>query len=261
MFVTSFKPEMYQATGARLIESFNHYCRGMYLVACAEQFEELPASPPSSYVEYIDITNDPVLTRWLDVNRAIIPQHLGGTLPKCTCLVSGFGIDEEHQKGCRFGWYNRNAARWFRKIVSLNRVAACYPHSYLIWIDSDCRFKKPLPNDVALSWFDNNDGFYCKSSMRTVLESGVLGINLNKRGGDFLQAIVERYRSGVFRADPRWDDGYQIQQVIDGSKGLSLIDLAPYALSYRAEVIGTSPIGVYLEHYRGVHGPVLHIMT
>lgn len=252
---------MYSATGIHLLESFGRYCRDMALVACLEQFGDQPPKHADPNVLFADLTEDPVLRTWLSTNADIIPQHLGGRAKPCTCAVVGFGIDEHHVEGCPNAWYNRNAARWFRKAVALHIVAERYPGARLIWLDSDCRFIKPLNSATVLTWFGDGAGFYCKSSMRKVLESGVFGLNLREGGSAFLADLLAKYSSGAFRNDPRWDDGYQIQTIIDKRSDLKMIDLAPHALPYRAEVIATSVLGEYLEHYRGVHGPVLHLMT
>lgn len=261
VFVTSFKRDMYSATGVHLLDSFSRYCHGMLLMACLEEFGNQPPQCSDPRIHFADMTEHPVLRNWLSANADIIPHHLGGEAQPCACTVVGFGIDEHHVEGCRNAWYNRNAARWYRKAVALHIAAVQFPKGQLVWLDSDCRFTKPLHAETVLTWFGDGAGFYCKSPMRKVLESGVFGLNLGAGGSEFLSDLLTRYSSGSFRDDPRWDDGYQIQSVIDKRPDLNMADLAPHALSYRAEVIATSPLGEYLEHYRGVHGPVLHLMT
>lgn len=260
VFVTSFKPDMYTATGKHLLDSFGSYCNDAEMFACVEEFgESVPQTRP--HVSFYDITADDMLLEWLRSNTDLIPKHLGGAAEPCNCPVTGFGIEETHRAGCSYCWYNRNAARWFRKLVALKCACRNFPNRKLIWIDSDCRFKADLYGKTIASWFQNCSGFYFKSPQRKVLESGILGLDLGIAGSEFIRAVIERYMSGEFRQDLRWDDGYQIQMVINQRTDIELTDLAPTALPWHAEVIATSQVGRYIEHYRGTHGPVLRLMT
>ncbi len=260
-FVTSFKPDMYGATGKHLIGSFRRYCDDSQMFVCTESFTGTEGVEPDPRVVVHDITQDPLLLSWLEKNSDVIPKHLGGEAEPCDCPVSGFGIEEVHRDGCINGWYNRNAARWFRKLVALNSAMDHFPGGRLIWIDSDCRFKSDLLGRTICSWFNGSSGFYFKSPQRRVMESGILGFDLSKSGGELLHEVIERYTSGAFRKDLRWDDGYQFQLAVNRREDIWLVDLAPTALSWHAEVIAVSVVGKYIDHFRGTHGPVLHLMT
>jgi hypothetical protein len=259
-FVTSFEPDMYRATGIHLLQSFTTYCPECRLLACTESLAPSDFQHAGAGIDTCDITENPVLTEWLKQNSSIIPRHLGGTADQCGCTKTGFGVDEIHQRGCHYSWYNRNAARWFRKIIALDTASRVHPTSQLIWLDSDCRFKGRVTRDVASSWFQSADGFYFKSPQRRVLESGILGLDGSPTARTFLSMVLERFLSGEFRRDPRWDDAYQIQAVINSRSDIKMVDLAPSAYPYHAEVIAASVVGRYIEHYRGTHGPVLRLM-
>jgi hypothetical protein len=262
VFVTSFQPDMYHATGIHLIESFLAHCSDSKMLICTEKFDGEPLNAKDIRLRVHDITREPLLLEWLVENADIIPRHLGGLVDPCNCPVVGLGIEETHRPGCNNFWYNRNASRWFRKVVALKVAARQYPKNLLIWLDSDCRFKRHLSSGTAASWFSESTIFYFKSSERKVVDSGILGMDLSRGGIEFLDDVFDRYTSGKFRQDRRWDDGYQIQTVVDLRKDINMIDLAHSASSHwRGEVIATSIVGKYLDHYKGVHGSALRLMT
>ncbi len=260
VFVTSFRPDMYQATGIHLVASFKNYCVDAKMFVCTEAFEGELLDKMDLRIAEHDISDDAMLTKWLRDNADIIPRHLGGNAKPCDCAVTGFGIEEAHYDGCPNSWYNRNASRWFRKLVALKAAAEQYPAAKIIWLDSDCRFRRGVSSAIVESWFRQLNGFYFQGPQRKALESGIFGIDLSSMGRIFLNEVIARYTSGIFRHDLRWDDAYQIQTVITQRSDISMNDLATAQMYRRAEVIEPSVVGKYLIHYRGVHGPVLQIM-
>src|SRR5262245_36387055 len=119
LYVTSFNSELYQATGHRLVESFLR-CSGATLLACHEDHagSELPDDPR---IRQYDLDTSKMLHGWLTENTAIIPANLGGTAGPCDCDARDepFG---PHRTGCHWFWFNRNASRWFRKLVALDHA-------------------------------------------------------------------------------------------------------------------------------------------
>jgi hypothetical protein len=91
----------------------------------------------------------------------------------------------------------------------------------------------------------------------------VVGYNLHPQagGGAALDALLGRYASGAFRTDPRWDDCYQLQQVLSRLPAGTHADLATAVDPKHAEVVPHSPLAPYLAHRKGRHGRELGIMT
>jgi len=258
LYVTSFAPDMYAATGVHLVDSFLASGSEGAMLLCHEGGLDSQISQASPRLSCFDLDSSPFLREWLQRNRDIIPAALGGDAQPCDCPNAGnpFG---EHVFRCAYQWFNKNASRWFRKIVSLEQAMLHGDVDTLIWIDCDCRFKKALPFQVWSDLFDGASALYHKSPERNVIESGVIAFRMNESGRGLLQDVIERYRSGRFREDRRWDDAFQFQRVFESTPGAPVKDLATSA-GFDGYVLPSSPLGEYLDHYKGVHGSVLRLM-
>ncbi len=248
---------MYYATGVHLIDSFLKTQTDNELLCCHEgKIDEINRLEHQSLRKY-DLDTSAFLHSWLEANKDIVPVALGGAAELCRCPEPDNPY-AEHVSRCPYSWFNKGASRWFRKIVSLD-VALREETDAVVWIDSDCRFKKSLPATVWLSLFSEHAALYHKSPQRAVIESGVLAFRLNTYGKDLLKLVIDTYRSGDFRKEERWDDGYIFQKVFERHPELPSRDLAIAALTFDF-VLPSSPIGDYIEHYKGVHGTVLRLM-
>ncbi|SPF45687.1 hypothetical protein SBA4_3410004 [Candidatus Sulfopaludibacter sp. SbA4] len=260
LFVTSFDREMFAATGAVLAISFLDFVSEGTLLVCHEGFESSVIFQHPGLLAY-DLRQAPLLRQWLADNRDIIPTHLGGTAGICGCPDpdNPFG---PHRAGCHWQWFNKNASRWFRKVVSLDYALELRGYDSMIWVDSDCRFRKRLPEGEVERWFGGKSVFYLKSPDRDVLESGVLGLRTTMPGMKFVRAAVERYRTGAFRNDVRWDDAFQFQRSLETHPEIESIDLAVCATGTKpyGHVLAHSPAGEYIVHRKGFHGSKLGLM-
>lgn len=248
LFVTSFAPDMYRVSGLRLVQSFLESGTGGTLLLC-EEGNAAAAAPADPRIRRYDLDRSEFLAGWLTANRDIIPVNLGGSAPPCDCPTPDIW---NHRSGCVWGWFNKNASRWFRKIVSLDYARSLPGYDALVWLDSDCRFKKCLPEIQVEEWFSTASVFYVKSPDREVAESGVIGFRLDEDGRRFLRLTSDRYRTGEFRLYPRWDDGYQFQVTLDEHPEIPAVDLASHMSAHWA-VVPNSAVGEYLEHDKGVH--------
>lgn len=266
LWVTSFGPDMYRATGRNLVSTFLNSGTAGELVAFAEgMVADPPAVPAPDRVTVRHLDGDPWLDGWLRANRDIIPRALGGAAGPCQCPTAGDPHARDHKPRCVGQWFNKNAARWFRKVASL-RLALAHADARkarpdaLIWVDSDCVFRRKVVPAEAGRWFGSADVFYLQSARRKAIESGVIGFRTNPGGREFLSRVFRLYESGDFRAEARWDDGYIFTVVKDRGKDLKAVDLA-FRTTGRAEVVPNSPLAPYLAHYKGRHGRGLGLMT
>jgi hypothetical protein len=249
LYVTSFDATLYEATGARLIASFLGTHSDGTLLVCHEQGAGDALSEHPQLLTY-DLDGSEFLKSWLSTHRDIIPQHLGGLARECGC--PGHSLFDGHVTGCHWFWFNKNAARWFRKIVALEYARWLEGFDCLVWLDCDCRFKRRLHSATVEAWFASSSVFFLKSPARRVMESGVLGIRLDAVGRTFLDLTIDRYRSGAFREYERWDDGFQFQVTIDENPSMAAIDLAARTTS-GTFVVPNSPVGAFIGHNKGVH--------
>ena len=215
---------------------------------------DCPADDISGY----DLDESSLLREWLANNRDIIPVELGGEAEPCRCGEAE-NPWSRHVPRCPYQWYNKNASRWFRKVVSLESAANCPEAEALVWVDSDCRFKSTLPSSIWADLFEGASVLYHKSRHRKVIESGVIAFKMDAGGRCLLSDVVDRYLSGRFRRDLRWDDGFQFQQAIKEHPAIRCIDLAS-ASDSGYNVLPSSPLGRYIDHHKGTHGAVLHLM-
>lgn len=253
LFVTSVSPDLYRASGRRLIRAFLREGVEGTLLCCHEGSLGSVIVPRPPRLATCDLDRDRFLARWLQCHRAIIPRHLGGTAGPCACPQPENPFAPDHRPGCTGQWFNKNASRWFRKIASLRHALTLDP-GVIVWVDADCRFRRRLTAARLERCFDGHGVFYLQSPDRRIPETGVMGFHLARGGRRFLEALIARYESGRFRRDPRWDDSAQFHFTRQTLRRIRAIDLATRA-SGDAHVLRHSPLGRYLEHDKGRHGP------
>jgi hypothetical protein len=260
LFVTSFNAELFAATGGVMVVSFLDSVTDGTLLICHEGFSSDTIFQHPNLLSY-ELRQSALLQNWLWENRDLIPRQLGGTAESCDCPdhANPFG---DHRSGCHWQWFNKNASRWFRKVVALDYASGLEGFDTLVWVDCDCRFQADLTESEIQRWFQGKSVFYLKSPDRPVIESGVLGLRNTAGGRQFLHATVERYRSGAFRYDLRWDDAYQFQMTLETHPGIESIDLATSATGVKpyGHVLPNSPVGSYIAHRKGVHGSEMGLM-
>ena len=134
LYVTSFTPDLYARTGRQLVQSFLRSDSDGKLLVCHEgRFEENLPCAPQKVMSY-DLDKSDFLTAWLAANEDIIPVSLGGTAPACQCEEpdNPWG---RHRTHCVSQWFNKNASRWFRKIVALDVAAGLAKEGAIVWVD------------------------------------------------------------------------------------------------------------------------------
>jgi hypothetical protein len=246
LWVTSFATDMYRCSGARLVRSFLDSGTEGTLLLCVEQDAAADVNETPGLIKY-HLEESTLLATWLDANRDVIPNYLGGLAEDCDCPET-----PGHREGCHWEWFNRNASRWFRKIASLDHATVIAGFDAIVWLDADCEVIRAIPAREVQAWFGDAAVFYHKSSGRKVVESGVLGFRLDDAGRRWFGLAVDRYRTGEFRRYSRWDDGYHFQVTLDQHPEIPAVDLAARTDS-RGSVLPYSPVGQYLRHHKGVH--------
>ena len=252
LYVTSFSPDLFIATGRSLLQSYCRIGSPDRMLVC---HEGVPDLDKTYGVETYDLTQDAFLQKWLTRNRDIIPQHLGGDLPPCDCPVKD--RHAKHKAGCVQNWMRRNAARWFRKVASWRYAARLPDVDVICWMDSDCTWHNALPHSILQSFFGGTSVFYFRAH-RPAIESGLLGFDLRREGRKFIDRVCDIYTSGDFRREDRWDDGYIVTKVVDEKK-IRTRDMVPGKKNTN-HVVLTSSITHYISHEKGSHGRILDIM-
>lgn len=272
-FVTSFAEDMFEATGRSLLDSYVAISppKSYRMFVCHEHkeagsglAEQLKAWP----VETLDITNDSLLTSWLKASRDVIPIHLGGLCQPCHCPERD-KMHGRHKKGCPGQWINRNASRWFRKIVSWKRGAEFAKKQsskpgYMVWVDSDVQLfgSADVPR-ILSGWLDHQlapyDAMICRGK-RLMTESGVIGYNLNKRGGALIDAVLRTYTSQAYRQLEFWADNAVLDATIK-KRGFSVCDLVDKKSQVGNDVVPQTPWAKVLVHKKGTHSRQFGVMV
>lgn len=216
-----------------------------------------PPAPASVWFRPLD--GHPILKNFLKAHRGLIPQNLGGSapIPECRCKKGPLDVHaKSHSLPCVGYWFCKNAFRWLRKPLAASLACQEFAESYdiLMWLDSDTSFiEAPTPETVE-SWFKTPKGMagciYAKSK-RPAIETGVFGYHLKHGGPRIAAAVLDRYCSGVFRHDHRWDDCVQMEKGIAKAK-IRAVDLATN-VGPNATVIQFTPMGAYVTHDKGRH--------
>lgn len=264
LYVTSVTQKLYEISGKYMLQSFvNCQTDGDLLITYEdEQGVDFPnklrndvenlSSKTKSKIHLYDLTYDAWLHEWVNNNKDVIPPEYGGT-----CVAYDNKIKDEW--GTNF---NRQAARWFRKIVSLNYVINnIYDKHYrkyydvLVLLDCDVVFKKYLPSSLVLQTLGEYEVFYHlginRRQRQTGIEAGFMGFRLPSR---FLPIVFDCYQTGNYRKYERWDDGYIFRVLLDEHPNIASCDVVrPHIEQCGAHVIPHGPFADYVIHNKGIH--------
>lgn len=258
LFITSFNKELYNVSGKKLLTTYVSSKSNKHadIFIGTEGAWKLETNWHNALLYNLD--TDRFLQEWLQKNKDIIPEYLGGDKPPCKCK-NPFSRKEDHVEGCYHSWWNRNCSRWFRKIACLKYCIDFFTtYDYFIWIDCDCTFRKEFTLTDCIGLFKDKSVFYVKGEWRKVEECGIVGYNIKKYGKAFLEKFIELYTNGDFRNCVRWDDSYIFQKARLRNLDEECIDLAKGLKA--SKVIEPSKLGKWFRHNKGTHGRKLNIM-
>lgn len=260
-WITSFSNDLYEATGKKLISTFesSNSCGKLYVAA--ERVPNLATTKPEAVVQLPDPGDSTYLQKFVSDNKSVIWHEFGGSWKgPCKCPNPKNPKDKRHKPKCPSSWFCKHSIRWFRKIIAIKSFfdAAYLGYTHVIWLDSDVVFKTKVDDSTAVSWFKGHNIFFLKGPKRKVWETGIFGFEKPK-GLEFINCVFDYYMSGAFREQPRWDDSQILQTVATKNSQFSKIDLATSA-SGHADVVPHSPLRNYLTHNKGTHGRGLGLM-
>lgn len=253
LWATTFSADLWEHSGKLLIDSFVATKTPGTLVAYVEGMD-IPKTP--NVIQH-RLDDDPFLAKFLETHKEVIPSEMGGKamFPVCTCKGGPYGphVAERHKLPCVGYWFCKNAFRWLRKPLSAKYACDRYGDEFdiMMWVDADASFLKTIPPDVVWSWFRKRYGCIYLKNKRTAIETGVFGYHMKLGGRRIADAVLERYSTGKFRRDQRWDDCVQMELGIKASK-IPALDIAT-KVGPRNTVIQFSPLAPYLGHDKGRH--------
>jgi hypothetical protein len=280
LYVTSFAKDMYNATGKRLIDSFIQTKQKGNLLVCYENFDF-----KSNYknIHTYNIGEYKFLLEWLNNNKYIIPKYQGGCATEESCPKA-------------FTPPNRRASRWFRKIAALhyalniysnnntiennnntiennnnsiennnnsienNTSITGYKYDMIVWVDSDCYFKKYIDMKLYKIAFNKTEIFYhlglIRDKRKLGIESGFIGFRNINDTFNFLNILFETYSTEKFIQYDRWDDGYVMKMIVqDNNYNINGNDLIIQNINskHSRNIISKGMFHNYISHNKGVH--------
>ena len=265
LYVTTFNKALYEATGKRLIETFNKYiCKNGYgdahlLIA---QEDNVYDSDTTHLIlhDILNLESYNWLNDWLKKFDHIIPVEYGGSMPnECDCknLPVAKHFYKDHVRRCPNLGFNRRASKWFRKVAALHDAVHNFDYERIIFVDCDAYFKQELPESYLDKVFGDNDVIFHLGEHRkrlgTGIESGFIGFQ-GKGGRDFLQLVFDSYESGDFQKYDRWDDGYIFRKKWEEHPEFKYRDVVgPHKLKPFSHVVRYGLFSKYIEHDKGIH--------
>lgn len=266
IWLTSCAADMWTASGCELFTSFLSKRVCGRLVLALEGFDPPPdvlEAMAGGRVIHYPLQSDEFLQEWLKRHAAAIPEHLGGQAvePLCRCRGGPYDVhSRKHIMPCLGHWFNKNHSRWFRKMAALRWARNTFQDAdAIIWIDADCTFTLNVEDRNARAWFFGPHACFYFKSKRPVIETGIVGYRLDDAGNKLIDCLLDRYWTGRYRADSRWDDSYQTQQALAETR-VKAVDIAR-AVGAHAAVVENSPVGPYIRHRKGRHSRELGLMS
>lgn len=265
-WVTSFSPDLYNVTGREFLASAaRNPLPGTFLVA-PENMTNVDALPLNA-IAMPDLGLSLPMRGWLKQNADIIPHDKGGLWRgPCKCKNPKGKKEQDHKMPCPAAWYCRNAARWFRKIIAIKQAMEMLGNNaILFWMDCDIIVHRAPTEAQVLAWFEQGNGqppadvLYLKSPKRPVWETGIVGFR-GLAGRRLFEAVANRYFTGGFRADQRWDDSYQLMNMAKMMPEIKCKDVATTA-SGHADVVPHSVYAPFFVHRKGHHSRVTKTVT
>jgi|TARA_R110002050_G_scaffold11335_5_gene38338 hypothetical protein len=262
LYVTSFNKQLFDLTGKKMVESFLETdIEGDLLVTYEENIGS--SIPESDKVKLYNLDDSEFLSSWLEKNKDIIPKDFGGDFSGCNCasLNPSKHHLKNHIRRCPGVGFNRRACFWFRKIVAMQQalqIAEKEDYNRIIFIDSDVVFKERLTSNALDIVFKNAGYFFHlgphRRQMNTGIESGFIGFSKDNRGFEFLNLVINSFKSGDFRKYDRWDDGFVFRMIWEENPQFPHRDVVkPHQLIRYGHVVRFGFFSKYLEHEKGSH--------
>jgi len=238
---TTFNKDIYDFSGKHLIESIKNHAPTTKIIAYKEFDEDIN-------VESVDIRAIPALQQVINDNLDIIHESFGGHATE---------FNKE-------AFWNTRWPGWFRKVVMAHHAIYNNQHeNYLIFVDSDIRFKKQITTDVLRDLM-NDKPIGIIQGYRPQVESGIIVLDAQHNASrKFYTYFMNCFLSGNFRSYKRWDDIYVMTKIINSCPPAWFHDFAKNQQPQKHtnsnghttnnQIIPFSELQQYIEHDKGIH--------
>lgn len=245
LYVSTFNKKLFEATGRNMLRSFAERKPDGDLLVCYEDDLQTQIKQISANIQRYSLDKDPFLKDWLKRNEDIIPYEYGGKFHgRWDNIKRKYGTD-----------FNYQAARFFRKVVSLNYAKEFTRYRYIILIDCDTLFKRRITAELIENLFSDHEMIYMLGKQRerlgTGIEAGWIGFQKNTERFSAIDSFVDIYKTGEFRSQERWDDGFILRSLLTMYKCKDLVEGGIFRSG--AETLDKTPLSSYFAHKKGLH--------
>lgn len=248
LYVTSFNKSIYDSSGQSLVKSFVKLNSDGLLLAASQDGISIKKDRIINY----NLDNDIVYSDFLVKESGFIPKKFGGTAQDCKCKIKDSSINVKHEKGCCHSLWNRRASRWAIKTFAMMHAITLDPEC-IIWIDSDCCFKRSIPKEFIDSVFGNYECFYHYGPFRrnTIhsAETGLMGFK--QPAFKLIENVYKKYLNGKYKDDLRWDDSHLYTVEFNSNSEICRDLITDHIKS--SHVVKLGPFNKYIEHNKGQH--------
>ena len=207
-----------------------------------------------------DLDNNEILNEVLENNKDVIPTDYGGENAEMSRgnvpenLVVTLGAAR---------YFKYRASKWWRVFAALHAASCQEDHEYVIQIDADLAFIKPIPLSKILEEIGNHAVFYHEGKYRRErVEEGLKGIGIEtsftgysrKNGGyNIIERLMQKLTTQDFRNYDRWDDSFLLSKIIHEDVEYECRDLIDDDIE-DTDVVGRGPFKDYIRHFKGLNG-------
>ena len=154
------------------------------------------------------------------------------------------------------------APRFFPKVLMWKMERMTSPQPWLIAIDADTEFLRPITNDFYSEILDDSvDVVVLDRPDPLRVESGFMAFNMARKGGELIDAVYDYYRNGHIYRFPEWTDIFVISRILK-SGTFSVKNLVPEGVPMTYwntdekkncvnNVWNHTPLAKWIQHYKG----------
>ncbi len=272
LYVTCFDEKIFNITGKECISSFlNARVEGDLLLAYeggavvreqATTFLQTCDTQTECRVIFHDLDANELLNNVLEQNADVIPEDYGGT-------NSGMNRGSVPESGLTSmgakKYFLYRASKWWRVFAALDAAAKQPVYDYVVQIDADVVFVKPISlQKIQTEMSDNAIIFHEGEFRRNKVEEGLVGIGVEtsftayskKHGGyDIIFKLMDKLTTKQFRNHERWDDSFLLSHIIHNEVDFKCRDLITDQ-NQDTDVVERGPFRDYILHFKGMNGGV-----
>jgi len=208
-----------------------------------------------------DLDKNEILNKVLEENKDVIPEDYGGSnaemnrgnLPESALIALGAKK-----------YFKYRASKWWRVFATLDAAAKQPDYEYVIQIDADVAFVKPITQDkIDLEMEDNAILYHEGPHRQGKVEDGVQGLGVETSftvyskahgGYDIIYKLMDKLVSKDFKNYDRWDDSFLLGKIVNEEVDFKCRDASEGDETKNTDVVDRGPFKEHVRHFKGLNG-------